>query len=281
MNKMYASKWKEAVPLPRNDMQKYKVFMRDMVLNILSNYQKNQRETYLRCLYCHYVFDDQKKEFEEIIIELKKIGKFIDTDTCLQMLLGHKEIDKRYFHLSFDDGFRNIFTNAFPILKKYDVPAMFFVPSSLIGADWEMTRKYCLRTTNYRAVIEMVKWDDLKEMISEGYEIGSHTKTHTRFSELSANIDLMQDEIIGSKKELENNLKYNCKYISWPYGRLTDIDEVSLNMVNEAGYVACFGGYRGSVIPRIINPMSIPRHHFEVQWPLSHIKYFARGNMEK
>jgi hypothetical protein len=90
----------------------------------------------------------------------------------------------------------------------------------------------------------------------------------------------MEDEILGSKKELEANLNYECKYISWPFGKLTDADSKSLKMVKDAGYAACFGAFRGTVEPGTTDIFSIPRHHFEVQWPISHVEYFARGNME-
>ena len=196
------------------------------------------------------------------------------------MLQGERKIDKRYYHLSFDDGFRNNFTNALPILKKHEVPAIFFVPSSLIDASIDKTKKYCLETTKYNSVIEMLKWSDLREMLSLGYEIGSHTKTHARFSAISHNKQLMEDEILGSKKQLEDNLDYECKYISWPYGTLTDADDKSLETAKIAGYTACFGAYRGTIMLNKTDIFSIPRHHFEAQWPISHVMYFARGNME-
>jgi len=196
------------------------------------------------------------------------------------MLKGETPIDRRYYHLSFDDGFRNNFINALPILRKYNVPAIFFVPSSLIEASWKATENYCLNTTRYQAVIEMLKWDDLRDMISNGYQIGSHTKTHARFSAISNAPLVLEDEILGSKRELEDKLNFECKYISWPFGRLTDADGESLIAVKNAGYTACFGAFRGTVLPGSTDIFRIPRHHFEAQWPISHIKYFARGNME-
>jgi len=276
----YATQWQQAAPIPSGFRNKARAFLRNSILSFSSVIKKGQGDTYLRCLYCHYVFDDQREEFEKLIVKLKKIGHFVNTDECIEMLHGNIKIDKRYFHLSFDDGFRNNFTNAFPILKKHNVPAIFYVPSSLIGADWNSAENYCLNTTRYRAVIEMMSWEDLNNLLSEGFEIGSHTKTHARFSEISSSHELMEDEILGSKMELETNLKYECKYISWPFGKLTDADSKSLKMVKDAGYVACFGAYRGTVEPGITDIFSIPRHHFEAQWPVSHVEYFARGNME-
>ena len=276
----YATHWRQAAPIPSSIAGKVRALLRNFFLTGFSFVKRSEDDTYLRCLFCHNVFDDQTEDFEQLVVELKKTGEFVDTDTCVQMLNGEKQIDKKYYHLSFDDGFRNNFTNAFPILKKHGVPAIFFVPSSLIEADWSSVQNYCLNTTRYNAVIEMLHWNDLCEMISEGYEIGSHTKTHARFSDISKNKILMEDEIHGSKKELEANLNYNCKYISWPFGRLKDADTESLKMVKNSGYTACFGAYRGTITTGSTDIFSIPRHHFEVQWPLTHIKYFARGNME-
>lgn len=276
----YATKLRQAAPLPRDVIQKSRSFLRNAVLSVSSVVNQNSDPCFLRCLYCHYVFDDQTHDFERLIVRLKATGHFVDTDTCIQMLQGKRQIDRRYYHLSFDDGFRNNFTNALPVLISHKVPAIFFVPSSLIGASWSKTQSYCTSTTGYNAAIEMLKVEDLKEMLSLGYEIGSHTKTHARFSEISHDARLLEDEVLGSRTELEAMLNYECKYISWPYGKLTDADDISLEMAKTAGYTACFGAYRGTVLPGQTDIFSIPRHHFEVHWPISHVVYFARGNME-
>lgn len=279
-DKNYATHWRQAVPTPSRITEKSRVLFRNLFISAASFLNRSSEDTYLRCLYCHYVFDDQREVFERLIAELKKVGDFVDTDTCIQMLQKKKNIDKKYYHLSFDDGFRNNFINALPILRKHKVPAIFFVPSSRISANLEDTKNYCLNTTRYRAVIEMLKWNDIREMISDGYEVGSHTKTHARFSTISRNRHLLEDEILGSKQEIEANLDYECKYISWPFGRLTDADDESLKVVRDAGYTACFGAYRGTIRNESTDIFSIPRHHFEVNWPISYTKYFARGNME-
>jgi len=281
MKNNYATHWRQATPRSSRLIGKWRSRFRYAALSVSAALDKNQEESYLRCIYCHYVFDDQKEDFDIIIKKLKNTGHFVDTATCVQMVQGSRKIDGRYFHLSFDDGFRNNFINAVPILKKNGIPAIFFVPSSLIDADWNEARNYCMETTHYRAVIEMLRWSDLDEMVSMGFEIGSHTRTHARFSAISNNSELMENEILGSRTELEANIRgLECKYISWPYGKITDADMESLEMVNRAGYQACFGAYRGSVKPGKTDIMKIPRHQFEVQWPVSHIMYFVRGNME-
>jgi len=168
----------------------------------------------LKALFCHYVFDDQKATFERLIQELMALGAFVNTDTCIDMVTGKKAIDGRYFHLSFDDGFRNVATNAIPILRKYDVPAIVFVPTSFVGANGDRSTQYCTKIAHYRAPIEMVGWEDLKTIVSLGFEVGSHTKSHARLSAISTDPGFLRDEIAGSKRQIETELGVECKYIA-------------------------------------------------------------------
>jgi peptidoglycan/xylan/chitin deacetylase (PgdA/CDA1 family) len=209
------------------------------------------------------------------------VGEFVDTDTCMDIIEGKKKMNAQYFHLSFDDGFRNNYLNALPLLQKHSVPAIFFVPTSLIGAEYSRTAKYCLETTQNCAVLEMMSWDEIEKVLESGCEIGSHTRSHAHLISISSDKGQMRDEIFGSKSDIESRLKTECKYFSWPYGREKDIDDVSLKMIADAGYRGCFGAYRGSILPEKTDRFRIPRHHFEPFWPVSHIQFFARGNFEK
>lgn len=276
----YAISWRTAVPATTTGADRLRAFARWSALSAMSVFSRKVADRFVRCLYCHYVFDDQVAEFDRIIGRLGALGTFVDSATLLEMLAGDRPVDGRYFHLSFDDGFRNNFTNALPVLRNHGVPAIFFVPSALVDADWERARDYCLDVTHYGAVIEMMRWDDLAAILDAGYEVGSHTRTHARFSAISTQRGHLEDEIRGSKHDLESRLGYRCRYISWPYGRVTDADASSVDFTREAGYDACFGAFRGTVRPGRTDRYRIPRHHFEPQWPLGHVEYFARGNME-
>lgn len=276
----YATRWRQAVSQPSGLIARSRAMLRSSAISLSAALDRRNESAFLRGVYCHYVFDDQREDFERLVVALKALGTFVDTETCVQMIQGTRPIDGRYLHFSFDDGFRNNFTNAVPILKKHGVPAMFFIPSALVEGDWETTRRFCLETTRYAGVIEMLRWDEVREMVAQGFEIGSHTRTHARFSDISGDRARMEDEILGSKRELEDKLGRECRYISWPYGRVADADDASLAVARRAGYVACFGAYRGTMRPGHTDLFSIPRHHIEPQWPLSHALHFARGNRE-
>ncbi len=254
--------------------------LRHGVLSTLALASKPQSGPSLRLLYCHYVFNDQVADFEAKIKYLTSIGSFLTADEVLAVIRGENPLDKCYFHLSFDDGFRNIITNARPILCELGVPATFFVPTSIISADDESVRHYCLNVTNYSGVIEMATWDDLAKAQDQGLAIASHTRTHARFSEISGSAAKLEDEIFGSKADLEKHLGRPCPYISWPFGNIKDTDASSLDCVKRAGYEACFGAFRGRIDPGKTDPYYIPRNHFKAQWPLGHLKYFAHGAKE-
>ena len=235
---------------------------------------RQRKKTFLRGIYCHHVFDDETDSFRAIMESLCRVGTFVNTETCVAMLQGERPIDGRYFHLSFDDGFRNVFHNGIPILRELGIPAILFVPTAMMDADWAAARDHCLANNRYAAPIEMLTWDDLRKLQSWGYETGSHTRTHARFSELAAH-GTLEEELVGSKSDIEAQLGTECKYISWPFGTMNDVDEESLAATRAAGYHACFGAFRGSVVPGATDRWRIPRHHFEAFWPRSHVLYFA------
>lgn len=275
----FATRWRDAAQLPVGPAQHARQAARRAVLSLKARTSRRWAPTFVRGLFCHYVFDDQRADFDRLLRSLMRHGRFIDADACLRMLSGERPVDGRYFHLSFDDGFRNNLTNAVPVLREHGVPAAFFVPTSIIGADRARAQRYC-REIQYPATIEVMTWDDVERLRECGFDVGSHTRTHARFSDLSGDPARLEDEIAGSKRELESRLGAACEYISWPYGRLCDADAPSLAVARAAGYRACFGAYRGSIRPLVTDPFRIPRHHFEVEWPLAHVEYFARGNME-
>ena len=226
------------------------------------------------------MFDDQVDDFRRIIEELRKTGRFVDTATCVSMARGETPITGQNYHLSFDDGLRNVFSNALPVLRGLGVPAIVFVATSVVGVDWDTAREYCLDRTGYSEVIELATWDDLVGAVSQGFEIGSHTRTHAALSRLSAEEEL-ESEIAGSKRDIEEHLGIPCPFLSWPYGTLGDISSGTDDVVARAGYAGMFSAVRGSIRPGSpAQPYRIPRHHFETGWPLSHIRYFASGHWE-
>jgi len=84
---------------------------------------------------------------------------------------------------TFDDGRLNGAPVAFPIMEKYGFPGVCYITSGFVGQDWVMG------------------WNEIKKFQAEGWEIGSHTRTHPSLISLSD--QQLTDELLGSRQDLE------------------------------------------------------------------------------
>ncbi len=225
----------------------------------------------LHCILGHYVFDDQRKAFTRQIAMLKELGEFVSTENAVEMVSGSVPIDGHYFHLSFDDGLECLLRNAAPILDASEIPTLVFVNSALAAGATATERAQWESATNYAASLRVMDWAQLS---ASGFEIGAHTRTHRRLSEISRDEILLRSEIVDCKTEIEAALGRPCDYFAWPFGSHRDIDETAHRLIRSAGYKASFSAVRGSVVPGRTELFKIPRHHFEPQWPRNHLRYF-------
>jgi len=100
----------------------------------------------------------------------------------MEALLHGAELPARPIVLTFDDGQRNIYDNAFPIMQEYGTPGVFYLMSYGVNDP------------------SLVGVEEISEMLEAGWEIGSHTKSHADLTAEGTNISL---EIDGSKSDLE------------------------------------------------------------------------------
>lgn len=101
--------------------------------------------------------------------------------------------------ITFDDAYKDVYTNALPILKKYNFKANVYVITGSIGADVYMDE-------------EMIKDADKSGLI----EIGSHTVNHYKLGEID--LTTAEEEIKKSKEVLENILGKEITSIAYPSG---------------------------------------------------------------
>lgn len=237
-------------------------------------------DPFLRCLYGHHVFDDQVDDFRRLMIRLRQIGRFLTSAEVVAIARGDKPLEGRCFHLSFDDGFDNVYRNAVPVLSDLGIPATVFVPTHFVSASDEEVLANWWHRDQVAHPTRPMQWSWLAEMLENAFEIGSHTRSHARLSTISSDPRRLSDEVAGSKQDLEQRLGAPCRYFAWPYGTFSDVDDATLRVVESAGYEGCFSAVRGTVRAGRTHPFSIPRHHFEPEWPWSHVRYFASGGHE-
>lgn len=138
--------------------------------------------------------------------------------------------------ITFDDGYRDNYTNAYPILKRYGFSALIFLTTEYIGSDKlfqspEHIKRYGGKEEDYR----FLNWEEIKEMRDNGIEFGSHTISHPHLTRLS--YQEARKEIQGSKKQIEEKIGTKIIFFCYPYG---DFNNEIVDLVKKSGYLgAC------------------------------------------
>ncbi len=143
------------------------------------------------------------ESFERQMRFLKKGNyQILSMDEYVALLKENKKPDKRSVVITFDDGYLDNYTNAYPILKKYKIPATISVVPSWVGRP------------------DIMSWEQIKELNDEGLiEIVSHSLSHRPLDTL--NKGLIIEELRQSKRILEEKLKTDIDYFCYPCGSFT------------------------------------------------------------
>lgn len=137
-------------------------------------------------------------------------------------VIGNKTLPDNPIVITFDDGYLSNYEVAFPILKKYNVPAAIFIVTSTVG----------LTPESGLVSYPHFTWEQAKIMQDSGLiEINSHTHTHKNIATLSTGE--LQKEIRLSKYLIEKNLNKYCYTFAYPYGGYREDTE---KLIRYAGY---------------------------------------------
>ncbi|MFZ6030850.1 MAG: polysaccharide deacetylase family protein [Chloroflexota bacterium] len=129
--------------------------------------------------------------------------------------------------LTFDDGYMDFYTAAFPILKRYHFTATIYMVVKFIGgtAQW-----LTYRQEKHRQLLNTAQ---LRQLIALGFECGAHGYTHRSLDTMP--LDAAWDEITRSKQLLEQNLFQKVMSFAYPYGYYT---HAHYAMAQKAGFTS-------------------------------------------
>lgn len=128
--------------------------------------------------------------------------------------------------LTFDDGFRDNYTNAYPLLKEYGFVGTFFVITGFVDEGRP----------------EYMSWSEIELMHANGMEIGSHTYTHPSLRGKS--FDYIVWQVLGSKEAIEARTQEPVRFLSYPSGQY---DQQVIDVLRSAGYWAAVTVEAGSL----------------------------------
>jgi len=156
-----------------------------------------------------------------------------------RFIAGEHDLEDGAVLVTIDDGAPSVYEHALPILQRYGIPAVLFVPAGELrddasrgydrGPDGRMTREH---------VIELAR---------SGVTIGSHAFTHRslgRMSEADA-----RDQALRSRAELEDLLGDYVTSFAYPFGTRADFNGMTAQVLREAGYTSAFTSQHGAIVP--------------------------------
>jgi peptidoglycan/xylan/chitin deacetylase (PgdA/CDA1 family) len=151
--------------------------------------------------------------------------------------LSEPEVAGNSVVITFDDGFHNFYTNAFPILDSHGFTATMFLPTAHIGESrLSFKGKECL------------SWSEVRELQKHGISFGSHTVTHPQLHE--CDVHSIEQEIVDSKQTIEQKLGCAAQSFSYPYA----FPETDANFKGRLREQLSQAGYENGVCTTIGRP---------------------------
>jgi peptidoglycan/xylan/chitin deacetylase (PgdA/CDA1 family) len=161
--------------------------------------------------------------FDQHMKFLKDNGYRTVTMEDLSNFLQYRQaLPKKSLMITIDDGYRSAYEVAYPILKRYGFTATLFIYTDYVGVS-----------------DKAITWDQLEEMSIDGFQIGSHTISHSDLTMKKEGeseeeyLERINKELIDSKQTIDMKLKQDTIAIAFPFGRY---DESILSLSEQAGY---------------------------------------------
>lgn len=193
-------------------------------------------------------------KFDAEMAYLKNNGyQTVGLTELYQALYENKPLPPKTVIITFDDGYADNYLYAFPILKKYNLKATFFVVSNFFGAS-----QYYLTA------------EQIKEMSDAGMDIESHTETHSNLSQLPK--EKLETELRGSRAKIEALIGKPVYFLAYPYGRYSPLVEAE---TKAAGYLLAVTT-RGGNLQSKNNPFGLFRYDSRPTYNLTQFESLIR-----
>jgi peptidoglycan/xylan/chitin deacetylase (PgdA/CDA1 family) len=183
------------------------------------------------------------KRFEQDLESLSEEGyNTLSLAQVKQRLAGDDaKLPEKPIVITFDDGYLDNYTNAFPLLQKYAMKASFYIITGMMGNQ------------------DRLNAAQIREMEAAGMDFGSHTVTHRPLADLTP--QEVKNELNQSKAALEQTLGKTVEFIAYPCGSYRPD---TIQTASHAGYLGGFSTQYGfAAFTNHLAIRRIPVFHFD------------------
>jgi peptidoglycan/xylan/chitin deacetylase (PgdA/CDA1 family) len=146
--------------------------------------------------------------------------------------------------ITFDDGYADNMRFAVPLLVRHKIPFTYFVSTNHVLGNQPFPHDVATGVP-----LAPNTPSNLRQLIDFGVEIGAHTRTHADLGATSVTHSQLQDEIVGSKQDLENAIHREVRCFAFPYGLPQNMSTDAFRVAREAGFRAVSSAYGGYNFP--------------------------------
>ena len=167
------------------------------------------------------------ERFEAYLRWLKEAG-FVTIslhDLILHLTIGYPLPEKPLI-ITFDDGYEDNYTNAFPLLQKYGFTATFFLITSFLD----------------QGRPEYLSWDQVIELHQAGMEFGAHSYDHPDLRGKS--VDYLVWESLGPRQAIEARIGEPVRFFAYPSGKY---DQQVIDVIHSAHYWGAVTAHQGII----------------------------------
>jgi peptidoglycan/xylan/chitin deacetylase (PgdA/CDA1 family) len=144
-------------------------------------------------------------------------------------------VGERVLCVTFDDAYTSVLDHAFPVLNSLNLPGTVFAVTDFVdkhrALSWPGIDHW--QDGPHEPELRGLSWGQLGSLADAGWEVGSHTATHPRLTQLADSA--LADELLRSKNACEEALGKSCRTLAYPYG---DVDARVVRAAARAGYAA-------------------------------------------
>lgn len=165
-------------------------------------------------------------------------------------LNGGRGVGRKRVALTFDDGYRDFYTEVRPLLHEFDVPATVFVCPGLLD---NANRREQVMNTGH--LFDVLTTEQVRELADDPLvTVGNHTRTH---HDVGAHHDheIIREEVLGAQRDLAERFGIDCERFCYPDGAYND---TAVSVVREGHDLALLNGARRPLLGNEA-PMFVPQ----------------------
>ena len=196
----------------------------------------------------------------------------ISLNILVNLIRNKQPLPNKTAVITFDDGFKNFYLKAYPILQEFGFSATVFLVPGYIGktSRWNATLRGM-------PVLDLLDWSEIKEMVNKDIDFGVHTMAHEDLTKLP--IEEVHREINQSKLAIQNYLEQDNMFFAYPYGKLNNKIK---GIIKEEFYGACstelgLTSFRSDIyaLPRV-DMYYFSRNRFFAWSGTTHFSYYIK-----